>query len=190
MRRMLATIAVLACAACAAAEEYKLTLDPKLVITPLPELAFEEPSVLPTIEPPADLPLPPLDLSEAIGFEKAAETADRIQADAAEPVWTPPEQVGVSVRPVAEIREEAAADAGADEASFRPVLAYQRGEEDLPSSDGGVSLRTEEGLVPKDVQNFVMPPPDQQRGAFTFHIERSDPDPFADFSARVRRPRR
>lgn len=194
MRRTLATIALISCAACAAAEEYKLTLDPTLVITPLPEIVFEEPAVLPTIALPADVPLPPLDVSEAIGFERDAEAAERMQADSAEPVWTPPEKVGVSVRPVSDIRAEATPGAGGDEASYRPVFAYARDEE-----DNGLVFRvglSRNGLCVDDyllgtteVQGFTLPPP-EQRSSITFHIERSEPDPFSDFSARVRRPRR
>ncbi|MEK7866508.1 MAG: hypothetical protein AAB434_07465 [Planctomycetota bacterium] len=179
-------------AACACAEEVRLELDPRLVITPLPEVRFEEPSVIAIPEPTVDLPLPDLDLVEALGLEAEADQAARMDAGAAEPVWTPPEEVGVAVRPVSELLDAAEAEQeAAGGARFEPILAYARAdEEDDGGSGGGVGLVTEEGLVPKGFQNFTLPPLARDAPTITFRIERSEPDPFAEFAARVRRSRR
>lgn len=181
-------IAILLVAACAGAEKVQLQLDPRLVITPLPEVQFVEPAVIAVPEPEVDLPLPELDLSEALGLERSVVQAERLEAGSAEPVWTPPEEVGVAVRPVAEIQEAAEQEAGG--ARFEPILAFERDDEEDSSSGGGVGLRTEEGLVPTGFQAFTLPPLARDAPTITIRIERSEPDPFADFAARVRRPRR
>jgi len=175
-------------AACAAAEEIRLELDPRIVITPLPEVRYGEPAMMAVPEPTVDLPLPDLDLTEALGLEEQADRAALLDAGAADPVWTPPEKVGVAVRPVSEIREAAEKEAGG--ARFEPILAYERGEEDEFDSGGGVGLVTEEGLLPKGFQNFTLPPLARDTPTITFRIERSEPDPWSDFSLRPRRPRR
>ena len=185
---MRAILALCLLTAFAAAQEVQLELDPRLVITPLPEVRLEEPSMMAVPEPTVDLPLPDLDLAEALGFEEEADRAALLEAGATEPVWTPPDQVGVAVRPVSELREAAEADAGG--ARFSPILAYARGEEEDGWSGGGVGLVTEEGLVPKGFQNFTLPPLARDTPTITFRIERSDPDPWRDFSLRPRRPRR
>lgn len=186
---MRAVLALCLLTAFAAAEEVQLELDPRLVITPLPEVRLEEPSVMVVPEPTVDLPLPDLDLAEALGFEEEADRAAMLDAGAAEPVWTPPEAVGVSVRPVSELQEAAEEEAGG--ARFGPILAYAReDEEDERWGWGRVGPVIEEGLLPEGFQNFTLPPLARDTPTITFRIERSEPDPFADFAARVRRPRR
>lgn len=184
---MRTVIAIVLVAVLGADEEVRLQLDPRLVITPLPEVRLEEPAVIAVPAPAVDLPLPDLDLSEALGFDKSAACVERIEAGSTESVWTPPEGVGVVVRPVAEIREAAEVEAGGP--TFGPILAYQReGAEEAYRGGGG--LRTEEGLVPEGFLGFTLPPLARERATITFRIERCEPDPFSDFAARVRRPRR